>query len=128
VRKRKRVPSASDIIGIPKTKNILDVGLPNLYPSSQPRKDSRRSFGSDQKKAILAQQDNKCASALCHHKKLDPREIHFHHAKPWSSGGRTTVKNGRALCASCHEILSHGERLKKTDRKREKREPSLSLF
>jgi 5-methylcytosine-specific restriction endonuclease McrA len=126
--RRKRVPSVSNtIFGTPKirtVKNPLKVGFPSLYPS-QPRKDSRRSFSSTQRKQILYQQDNKCARC---HKKLDPRATHFHHAKPWSSGGRTKVENGRGLCASCHEILSHGERLKKVDKKRKKREPSLSLF
>jgi 5-methylcytosine-specific restriction endonuclease McrA len=105
-------------------KNPLDVSVPTLH-ASETRKDSRRAFGSDQRKQILHQQDNKCAKC---HKKLDPRAIHFHHVKPWSSGGRTIVANERALCASCHEILSHEERLKKTDKKRKKTNTSLGLF
>jgi 5-methylcytosine-specific restriction endonuclease McrA len=95
--------------------------LPSLYPS-QPRRDTRRSFTSTQKKEILYQQDYKCARC---HKKLDPRATHFHHAKPWSSGGRTITVNGRALCASCHEILTHKERLKKVDKRRKKKPSSV---
>ena len=88
------------------------------------KRDSRRSFTSTQKKEILYQQDNKCAKC---HKKLDPRAIHFHHEKPWSSGGRTITANGRAVCGTCHEILSHKERLKKVDKKRRTKKPS-SIF
>lgn len=95
--------------------------LPSLYPS-KPKRDSRRSFTSTQKKQILYQQDNKCAKC---HKKLDPRAIHFHHQKPWSSGGRTITANGRALCPGCHEILSHKERLKKVDKRRKKKQTSV---
>jgi nitrate/TMAO reductase-like tetraheme cytochrome c subunit len=117
---KKRVSSVSDtIFGVPKmkaTKNPLYTDFPNLYPK-QTQKDSRRSFSATQKKQILAQQDYKCARC---HKKLGVA-YHFHHAKSWSSGGKTIVKNGRALCANCHEEITHKERLKKTDRKRKPR-------
>jgi len=86
---------------------------PSLFPS-QPKRDTRRSFTSSQKKQILYQQDNKCARC---HEKLDPSAIQFDHKKPWSSGGRTITVNGRALCSKCHDIISHEERLKKTDKK-----------
>lgn len=95
--------------------------LPNLYPK-KPKRDSRRAFSRTQKKEILSKQNNKCARC---HKKLDPRAIHFHHKKPWSSGGKTTVANGKAVCADCHEILSHEERLKKVDKKRKKKPSSI---
>jgi 5-methylcytosine-specific restriction endonuclease McrA len=95
--------------------------LPSLYPS-KPKRDSRRSFSRTQKKEILHQQDNKCGKC---HRKLDPRAIHFHHKKPWSSGGRTITTNGRALCPSCHEILSHKERLKKVDKRKRKKQSSV---
>jgi DNA-directed RNA polymerase subunit RPC12/RpoP len=128
MKKRKRVPSVSDaIFGTPNkrtVKNPLTVGFPSLHPSSHPRRDSRRSFSSTQKKQILAQQDYKCARC---HKKLGVA-YHFHHAKSWSSGGKTTVKNGRALCANCHEEITHKERLEKTDKRRKKRESSFSLI
>jgi hypothetical protein len=94
--------------------------LPSLY-SSKPKRDSRRSFTSDQKKKILHQQNMKCAKC---HKKLDIRAIHFHHQKAWASGGRTIIKNGRAVCPKCHEIVSHEERLRKTDKKRKRKQSS----
>jgi nitrate/TMAO reductase-like tetraheme cytochrome c subunit len=80
-------------------------------------RDERRAFNTTQRKEILHQQDNRCARNLCH-KRLDPRDIHFHHDKPWASGGRTITENGRALCGSCHNIVEHEKRLKDVDRKR----------
>jgi nitrate/TMAO reductase-like tetraheme cytochrome c subunit len=119
--KKKNVPSINDAIfgkpSIRAIKNPLNVSFPSLCPSNT-RKDSRRSFSPTQKKEILYQQDGKCANC---HKKLDPRATHFHHAKPWASGGRTKVINGRALCADCHEIISHRDRLKRVDKKRKPR-------
>jgi nitrate/TMAO reductase-like tetraheme cytochrome c subunit len=94
----------------------LKIPSSNLYPT-QPKKYTRRAFTATQKKQILAQQDFKCAKC---HKKLGVA-YHFHHAKSWSSGGKTTVQNGRALCADCHEIISHKERLKQVDEKRKPR-------
>lgn len=82
------------------------------------KRDPRRTFTQTQKKEILYQQDNKCARAECHHKKLDPRDIEFHHKKPWASGGKTVTVNGRALCGSCHKIVTHELKLKEVDKKR----------
>ncbi len=49
--------------------------------------------------------------------KLDPRDIEYDHKKAHASGGRTKTINGRALCGSCHNKISHKQRLKKTDKK-----------
>ncbi|MCL5949520.1 MAG: HNH endonuclease [Candidatus Bathyarchaeota archaeon] len=76
-------------------------------------RDSRRAFTQTQKNEILYQQDYKCAEC---HKKLDLRATEFDHKRPWASGGRTVVINGRALCASCHKIASHNHRLKQIDK------------
>jgi len=102
----------------------LNLGTSPLFtkPHAPPTRDSRRSFSATQKKEILYQQDNKCASSICHHKKLDPRAIEFDHKKPWASGGRTITENGRALCPECHKIITHNERLRKTDKKRPTRD------
>jgi nitrate/TMAO reductase-like tetraheme cytochrome c subunit len=88
--------------------------FPNPLDNHQADKDTRRTFTQTQKKEILAQQGFKCARC---HRKLDVA-YHFHHAKAWAVGGETTVKNGRALCANCHERISHKERLKNVDTKR----------
>lgn len=99
-----------------KQKNPFDIGI-GLGPSQkkETERDSRRSFSQTQKKEILYQQDNKCIRC---HKKVDPREIEFDHKKPWASGGRTITMNGRALCCSCHKIVTHETKLKEVDKKR----------
>jgi 5-methylcytosine-specific restriction endonuclease McrA len=126
--KKEDIPSIGEtIFGKPFKRRPLKRGrspfdfTPIDQRPKQPKRDSRRAFGQNQKKQILYQQDNKCAKC---HEKLDPRTIHFHHIKPWASGGRTITQNGAALCPKCHEILSHQERLKQTDKKRKSRRES----
>lgn len=95
---------------------LLSVNEPKKAASKKEQKigkDSRRAFTQTQKNEILVQQDYKCAEC---HKKLDLRATEFDHKKPWASGGRTIVVNGRALCAGCHRIISHRHRLKQVDR------------
>ena len=84
----------------------------SISKKNEVKKDTRRSFNRTQQKQILYQQDNKCARC---HEKLDPRSTQFHHSKPWASGGRTKIENGRALCGTCHDIAGHEHRLKNTD-------------
>ena len=99
-----------------KQKNPFNVGIG--FGSSQKNeteRDTRRAFSQTQKKEILYQQDNKCARC---HKRLDPREIEFDHKKPWASEGKTVTVNGRALCGSCHKIVTHETKLKEVDKKR----------
>ncbi|MFH1473339.1 MAG: HNH endonuclease signature motif containing protein [Candidatus Aenigmatarchaeota archaeon] len=86
----------------------IDLGFNSSRKSGR---DKRRSFTRSQKNEILYQQGNKCA--ICH-KPLDPRDIEYDHKKPWASGGRTITINGRALCGSCHNKVSHKTRLKKS--------------
>lgn len=93
--------------------------------TTKPKKDTRRAFTQTQKNDILYQQDNKCASSLCHHEKLDPRATEFDHKKAWASGGRTIRENGRALCPKCHKIITHNQRLKKIDKKRPARDSNI---
>jgi 5-methylcytosine-specific restriction endonuclease McrA len=125
MRKKKRVSSVSDtIFGVPKmkaTKNPLYTDFPSLYPK-QTQKDSRRRFTETQKNAILARQHYKCAECG---KKLDPRAKHIHHIKPWSSGGKTIVENGRALCPTCHAKETQKEILNKVDKKRKPKSTNL---
>ena len=78
------------------------------------KRDSKRSFTRTQKNEILYQQNNKCANIKCR-KDLDPRDIEYHHDKPWANGGRTINQNGRALCGSCHNVISHKNRLKHSE-------------
>lgn len=75
-------------------------------------RDPQRSFNATQRKEILYQQNSKCA--VCH-KQLDPRDIEYDHKKPWCEKGRTKVVNGRAVCGSCHNIITHDHKLKKKE-------------
>ena len=81
-------------------------------------RDKRRAFTQTQKNEILYQQGNKCA--MCH-EKLDPRAIEFDHCKEWSASGKTTIKNGAALCRTCHGIKTYNSRLKKIDKPQRER-------
>ena len=84
-----------------------------MYPSDwnnnwtnmlSPR-DARRGFSPAQKWYILNQQNGKCAECGKH---LDPSTAQFHHGRPWADGGRTVVRNGKALCPVCHAKM-HAE-------------------
>lgn len=97
----------------------LNSGLGN---AENKERDSRRSFSQTQRKEILYQQNNKCARC---HKTLDPRDIEYDHKKPWAAGGRTVTVNGRALCGSCHKIVTHEHRLKSVDKKRDEKDGGI---
>ncbi len=88
-------------------------------------RDKKRTFTQTQKKEILYAQNNKCA--ICH-KPLDPRDIEYDHKTPWADKGRTKVKNGRAVCGSCHNIITHKHKLKKTDGKKSKSKTPTNPF
>ncbi|MCX6819076.1 MAG: HNH endonuclease signature motif containing protein [Candidatus Aenigmarchaeota archaeon] len=105
-----------------KEQNIFDFGP---APKKEVERDTRRAFSQTQRKEILYQQDNKCAKC---HKKLDPRDIEFDHKKPWASVGRTVIDNGRALCGSCHKIVTHETKLKEVDKKRKSKTKDDNLF
>lgn len=97
--------------------------FPNIS-EAEPQKDTRRAFTQTQKNEILAQQGYKCAKC---HRKLGVA-YHFYHSKSWSSGGKTTVNNGRVVCADCHETINHRERLRNIDKKRKPKDNALSFF
>ena len=61
------------------------------------------------------QHGGKCAKC---YKPLRQATVEYDHGKAWSDGGKTVNKNGRALCAECHKLKTHKERLKKGDKKR----------
>jgi predicted restriction endonuclease len=75
-------------------------------------RDKRRAFTITQKNDILHQQDYKCA--ICH-RKLDIRIVEYDHVKAWSASGKTTIKNGAALCPICHRLKTHKSLVKKID-------------
>ena len=100
-------------------KNFFEVDLSPLGKSG----DQRRTFTKYQKDELLYQQDGRCASARCNHKKLDPKVMQFEHKKPWASGGRTIFQYGRVLCSECYSIPSIKEKVRKRKQKK-----SVSFF
>ena len=91
--------------------------------SSQREKerDTRRAFSQSQKNEIWDRQKGKCKGSHCRHSQLLRGATHYDHIKPHEDGGKTTVKNGQALCATCHALKSNKDRLKKVDKKRKKK-------
>ncbi|PVX23382.1 MAG: hypothetical protein CW691_10760 [Candidatus Bathyarchaeum sp.] len=102
-----------------KNSYVDSIKFPSLITSNaKPRRDARRAFTATQRKEILYQQSNKCAKC---HEKLDPRATQFDHKKSWASGGRTITQNGRALCSTCHDVVTHNKRLKTINKPRKSR-------
>ena len=91
--------------GLPQIKiKPIDLGLGR----PERDKDSRRTFTRTQKNEIWAQQNGKCANC---HKRLDPRTVEYDHIRPWADKGKTIKENGAALCAECHKLKTHKDRL-----------------
>jgi hypothetical protein len=78
------------------------------------QKKKSRAFTNYQKDEIIYQQNGKCASALCKHKKLDPKKIQFEHKKPWTNKGRIVMQYGRAVCIECHSTKTMSKKTKTT--------------
>jgi 5-methylcytosine-specific restriction endonuclease McrA len=85
--------------------------------SKKQHKDSRRKFTRSQEKEIWAKQKGKCWRCS---KVLDPRFTEYDHIKPHSKGGKTEVKNGRAVCSNCHKIITHKNLIKNLNEKDKK--------
>jgi len=49
---------------------------------------------------------------------LDMRATHFDHIKEVYKGGKSRINNLQALCAICHNIKTHEEKLKKVEKRR----------
>ena len=65
--------------------------------------DTKRTFGSRQKSALLFKSNNQCL--ICNEPIKDSDEIEFNHNHPHSLGGRTDVINGAAVHKSCNRKL-----------------------
>ena len=103
--------------GRKKSNDLLGGGLDFGLGPKKKSKPKRESVAKSQKNEVLAKQKNKCA--MCR-KPLDMRATHFDHIKEVYKGGKSTVSNLQALCANCHNIKTHKEKLKKTERKKAK--------
>jgi len=82
------------------------------------KKDSRRGISRSEKNEILAKQGNNCSKCG---NKLDPRATQFDHIKPYAKGGKTEIKNIRALCSNCHSIITNKSRVKQHRKKKAKK-------
>jgi hypothetical protein len=66
-------------------------------------KDDQRLFTYEQRLAIYRRDDGFCKVALkCQGQKCGWDKWSADHIKPWSKGGKTTVKNGQVSCISCN--------------------------
>lgn len=74
------------------------------------RKDNQRDFTHIQKITVFRRDKGVCQlGTKCDGKKLTWDDWQCDHIIPWSKGGKTTVENGQASCASCN--LSKGNTL-----------------
>ena len=104
----KRRRKSNDLLG-----GSMDFGL----GPKKKTKPKRESVAKSQKNEVLAKQKNRCARCKKH---LDMRCTHFDHIKEVYKGGKSTVSNLQALCANCHNIKTHKEKLKKTEKNKAK--------
>ena len=89
-------------------------------------KPKREPIARSQKNEVLARQKNRCAKC---NSLLDMRATHFDHKREVYKGGKSTVSNLQALCANCHNIKTHKDKLKNTERKKmESRKKHTGLF
>jgi hypothetical protein len=74
------------------------------YPSIQ-LKDNQRAFTHLQRLAVFRRDGGHCQLKLkCDGIKLTWDEWHCDHTQPWTTGGKTTVKNARAACTACNLV------------------------
>jgi len=89
----------------------------DIYGNSLSKINKREPISKSQKNEVLARQKNRCAKCP---KPLDMRATHFDHIKEVYRGGKSRIENLQALCADCHNIKTHDERLKKVEKRRKK--------
>ncbi len=70
----------------------------------------KRRFHTEPQRIALAIRDRGCTAEGCDY---PPGLCHAHHHVPWSTGGDTSVTNGRLLCPR-HHAMAHDPRLQTT--------------
>lgn len=112
-------------------KNPFDVGI-GLGQKPEKTKYERVPVTSEQKKAVLFRQKDKCAWPNCRvHFHRDGVPPHFDHIKRVDKGGKSLTSNLQALCPNHHQLKTHKENLKeveKTRQKAKKKEDNGGLF
>lgn len=97
------VMSSTDDINQRKTREkILDSVLSGCFST----KDPFRVFNKEQRRIIWYQSNGHCSNKKCR-KKLNINNFHVDHIKPYSKGGRTSLKNAQILCAKCNLVKSN---------------------
>ncbi len=106
-------------IRLPK-ENTFNMGV-DLTSKKEKIRYERVPVTSEQKKAVLFKQKDKCAWQNCrvhfHREGVPP---HFDHIKRVDEGGKSLVSNLQALCPTHHQIKTHKENLKEVEKTRQK--------
>ncbi len=63
-------------------------------------RDRKRGFSQEERAAIYFLSGKRCAK--CRKNFTEIEEMHADHEKRWAEGGKTSLKNGRALCETCN--------------------------
>ncbi|MEK6885615.1 MAG: HNH endonuclease signature motif containing protein [Nanoarchaeota archaeon] len=87
----------------------------SIFGATPKKKNKRQPVSTSQKNEVLARQNNKCARC---HKPLDMRAKHLDHKKEVYKGGKSKISNLQYLCANCHNIKTHEDKLKKVEKRR----------
>ena len=87
----------------------------DIYGIPFSKTNKREPVAKSQKNEVLSRQKNRCAKCK---KSLDMRATHFDHIKEVHKGGKSRIYNLQALCANCHNIKTHKEKLKKVEKRR----------
>lgn len=94
----------------------------NIFQNSKP---NRKSVGITLMKSIVTRQNSKCAMCKID---LDLRFTQIDHIKEVYKGGKSNSDNLQALCANCHCIKTHNDRLKQIEGKIKKKPSNNNLW
>ena len=97
----------------------------DVYGNPLKKINKREPVSKSQKNEVLAQQKNRCARCR---KLLDMRATHFDHIKEVYKGGKSRVGNLQALCANCHNVKTHEEKLNKVENRRKTNNSGTSNY
>src|SRR3989338_6539043 len=97
----------------------------DIYGNPLKKSNKREPVSKSQKNEVLARQKNRCARCK---KPLDMRATHFDHIKEVYKGGKSKIDNLQALCANCHNVKTHEEKLKKVENRRETNSSKNNYF
>jgi len=111
-------------------------GLPNSFEKSVVRQaynpfgvskkeNKRQPVSLSQKNEVLARQNNRCARC---HKPLDMRAKHLDHKKEVYKGGKSKINNLQYLCANCHNIKTHEDKLRKVEKRRNSKPSQNNVY